>query len=114
MGRGEPGQAAIEVNLAVYDNALRARLLERIEAVAGTIVRSAGGTLRSEVDYALPAVVNDDHVTAAVDRAARHVIGQANIITNWRNRFSDTAVSCPRIERRPSCRTARVAVRCVF
>jgi hypothetical protein len=47
MGRGEPGQAAIEVNLAVYDNALRARLLERIEAVAGTIVRSAGGTLRS-------------------------------------------------------------------
>jgi len=26
MGRGAPGQAAIEVNLALYDNALRARL----------------------------------------------------------------------------------------
>jgi amidohydrolase len=89
MGRGEPGQAAIEVNLAVYDNALRAHLLERIESVAGTIVRSAGGTLRTEVDYALPAVVNDDHVTAAVDRAARCVIGQAGIITHWRNHFSD-------------------------
>ena len=89
LGRGEPSQAAIEVNLALYDNALRARLLDRIEEVARAIVSAAGGTLRWEVDYALPALVNDDHVTGALERAAQRVIGQANIVKDWRNRFSD-------------------------
>jgi amidohydrolase len=89
MGRGQPGQAAIEVNLALYDNALRAHLLDRIDEVAGSIVGAAGGTLRSEVDYALPALVNDDEVTGALERAAQRVIGRENIITGWRNRFSD-------------------------
>jgi amidohydrolase len=89
MGRGAPGQAVIEVNLALYDNALRARLLSRIEEVAGTIVSAASGTLSVEVDYALPALVNDERVTGALERAARRVIGRANIITHWRNRSSD-------------------------
>jgi len=89
LGRGDPSEAAIEVNLALYDNALRSRLLSRIEHVAQAIVSAAGGTPRSEVDYALPALVNDDHVTGALERAAQRVIGQANIINNWRNRFSD-------------------------
>jgi len=89
MGRGQPGQAAIEVNLALYDNALRAHLLDRIDEVAGSIVGAAGGTLRSEVDYALPALVNDDDVTGALERAAQRVIGREKIITGWRNRFSD-------------------------
>jgi amidohydrolase len=87
--RGEADQAIIEVNLAVYDNALRARLLERIREVAGSIVDAAGGMLGSEVDDALPALVNDDRVTGAVERAAHRVIGQANILTGWRNPFSD-------------------------
>jgi amidohydrolase len=89
MGRGAPGQATIEVNLALYDNALRARLLSRIEEVARTIVSAAGGRLSVEVDYALPALVNDEQVTGALDRAAQRVIGQANILRHWRNRFSD-------------------------
>jgi amidohydrolase len=89
MGRGDRGQAALEVNLALYDNARRARLLGRVAEVAGALVGAAGGTLRAEVDYAIPAVVNDAHVTRAVERAAQRVIGQANIITGWRNRFAD-------------------------
>ncbi|HSF02018.1 MAG TPA: M20/M25/M40 family metallo-hydrolase, partial [Solirubrobacterales bacterium] len=89
LGRGDPSQAAIEVNLALYDNALRAHLLNRIEEVAGAIVSDAGGTLRSEADYALPALVNDDHVTGALERAAQRVIGRDNILKDWRNRFSD-------------------------
>jgi amidohydrolase len=88
-GHGEPSEAAIEVNLALYDNTLRVRLLTRIKEVAGAIVSAAGGTLSSEVDYALPALVNDDHVTGALDQVAQRVIGRANIIKNWRNRFSD-------------------------
>jgi amidohydrolase len=88
MGRGAPGQAAIEVNLALYDNALRARLLSRIEEVAQVIVSAAGGTFSIEVDYALPALVNDDQVTGALEWAAQRVIGQANIIKHWRNRFA--------------------------
>src|SRR5262249_3740468 len=88
MGRGAPGQAAIEVNLALYDNALRDRLLSRIEEVAQAIVSAGGGTLSVEVDYALPALVNDDQVTGALEWAAQRVIGQANIIKHWRNRFS--------------------------
>lgn len=87
--RGEPSQAAIEINLAVYDNALRARLLARIEEVSGAIIRAAAGTLSTEVNHALPALVNDDYVTGALERAAQRVIGQANIIKNWRNPFSD-------------------------
>jgi amidohydrolase len=86
---GEPDQAAIEVNLALYDNALRARLLRLIEEVSGAIVRAAGGTLSTEIDYALPVLVNDERVTTAVGRAAQRVIGQANIINKWRNPFSD-------------------------
>ena len=87
--RGEPNQAIIEVNLAVYDNALRARLLERIREVAAAIVGMAGGALGIEVDYALPAVVNDGTVTGAVNRAAQRVIGEASILSDWRNPFSD-------------------------
>lgn len=87
--RGEPDQAAIEVNLALYDNALRARLLGRIEEVSRAIISAAGGTLRIAVDYALPALVNDDYVTGALEQAAQRVIGQANLIKNWRNPFSD-------------------------
>ena len=89
MGRGEPSCATIEVNLALYDNALRAHLLRGVEHVADAIVTAAGGVLRCETDYALPAVVNDAHVTGAVERAAHRVVGQANVITTWRNRFSD-------------------------
>lgn len=87
--RGELDQAAVEVNLALYDNALRARLLRLIEEVSGIIVSAAGGTLSTEVDYSLPVLVNDEHVTGAVERAAQRVLGQANIIKNWRNPFSD-------------------------
>ena len=87
--RGEPSQAAIEINLALYDNALRAKLLRCIEKVSREIVSAAGGGLSIEVDYALPALVNDDHVTGAVERSAQRVIGQAGIIKDWRNPFSD-------------------------
>lgn len=87
--RGEPSQAAIEVNLALYDNIVRARLLGRVEEIGGAIVRAARGTLSIDVDYALPALVNDDHVTGAVERAAQQVIGQAAILKDWRNPFSD-------------------------
>ncbi len=89
MGRGEPSRAAVEFNLALYENTLRARLLNRIEEVAGAIVTAAGGTLSQEVDYALLASANDDDVTDALERAAQRVIGQANILTNWRHRFAD-------------------------
>ena len=87
--RGEPSHAAIEINLALYDNTLRAKLLGRIEEASRAIISAAGGTLSIQVDYALPALVNDDHVTVALEQAARRVVGQANILKNWRNPFSD-------------------------
>jgi metal-dependent amidase/aminoacylase/carboxypeptidase family protein len=89
MGRGGPPHGTLEINPALYDNGLRARLLSRIEAEARAVVEAAGGTLGIEVDYALPAVVNDGHVTAALERAGRQVVGGANIVTGWRNRFAD-------------------------
>lgn len=87
--RGEPDGAFLEINLALYDNGLRAHLLPRIFEVAETIASAAGGVLVPEVDYALPALVNDDRVTGVVERAARSVIGGENIRKNWRNEFSD-------------------------
>jgi amidohydrolase len=89
LGRGECSRATLEVNLALYDNALHAHLLNRIEAVSGAIVSAGGGTLSCEVDYALPALVNDAQVTGALERAAQGVIGRGNILKNWRHRFSD-------------------------
>lgn len=89
MGRGDGGEAAIELNLALYDNAVRARLLDRMEDVARAITGAAGGRLSTQIDYAIPALVNDDHVTGALARAACRVVGPANIIEGWRNRFSD-------------------------
>jgi amidohydrolase len=87
--RGKPSQAAIEVNLALYDNARRAQLLERMVEISGAIAHSAGGRLTTTADYALPAVVNDECVTGTLERAARRVIGEGNLITGWRNPFSD-------------------------
>ena len=84
-----PGTALIDVNLALYDNALRAKLLGRIAEVSGAVAAGAGATLGVRVDYALPALVNDEEVTSAVERAAERVIGRANIVTSWRNPFSD-------------------------
>jgi metal-dependent amidase/aminoacylase/carboxypeptidase family protein len=52
-------------------------------------VTASGGTIHWEVDHALPALVNDDHVTGAVRRAAHRVVGRASVLENWRNRFSD-------------------------
>ncbi len=72
-----------------YHNALRTRLLARIEEVARDIASAAGGALTRQCDYALPALVNDGVVSAAVERAARPVIGPANIRRGWRNPFSD-------------------------
>lgn len=87
--RSAPSAALIEVNLALYDNALRARLLRRIAEVSAAVAAGAGATLSTQVDYALPALVNDDEVTGAVERAAERVIGRDNVIKNWRNPFSD-------------------------
>jgi len=87
--RGGPDQAAIEVNVAVYDNALRSRLLRCIDEASLAIVTAAGGAVSTHVDYELPALVNDEQATGAVERAARQVIGEANIIKDWRNPFSD-------------------------
>ena len=53
------------------------------------VVSTAGGILDMTADYALPALLNDESVTGAVERAAQQVVGEANIITGWRNRFSD-------------------------
>lgn len=89
LGRGEAGRATLEVNLALYDNALRTRLLRRIRDVAEAVAGAAGATLGVEADYALPAVVNDERVTAAVARAARSVIGEDSLLTGVRHRFAD-------------------------
>jgi len=72
------------------------RLLNRIDEVAGAIVTAAGGTLSQEVDYALPAIVNDDEVTDALERAAQRVIGQANILTGAIDSRTTLASSWPR------------------
>ena len=89
LGRGQASEGMIEVNLALYDNDQRVRLLNRIDKVATTIVKDAGGILSSEVDYSLPAVVNDPRVTSAVERAARQATDSTRIMTHWRNRFAD-------------------------
>lgn len=89
LGRAGPPRAVLELNLAVYDNALRVRLLDRMEAAVAAIVETAGGSWTCETDHAIPAVVNDTHVTATLARAARHVVGEANVLTGWRHRFAD-------------------------
>ncbi len=118
--RGAPDEAAIEVNLAVHDNALRARLLRHIVEAGRAIASAAGGTLTTEVGYALPALTNDVRVTGAVERAAQRVIGQANIIKtgaipsrmtlafSWRRRPVACSSSVPRTRTRASPRSGTV------
>jgi amidohydrolase len=89
LGYGQPSRATIEAALALYDNDLRRRLLRRIDEVARAIVDAAGGTLAVAADYAIPAVVNEPGVVAAVERAAQQVVGAGGIVKNWRNRFAD-------------------------
>jgi amidohydrolase len=89
LGYGRPSRATIETTLAVYDNGLRTRLLRQIEEIARAIAVAAGATIAIEADYAIPAVVNEPGVTAAVRRAAASVVGEGKILGNWRNRFAD-------------------------
>jgi metal-dependent amidase/aminoacylase/carboxypeptidase family protein len=99
LGRGDPSEASIEINLAVYDNTLRTKLLNAIADTAKTMVETAGGTLACNVDYAVPAVINDARVTEAVERAGQEVVGPANIIKGWRNRFADDVALVRRVPR---------------
>ena len=101
MGRGQPSEATVEMNLAMYDNGLRSSLLRRIEETARLIVAAAGGALTLTTGYAVPAVVNDERVPGAVARAAHSVIGAHNILTGWRNRFADDFAL--RLEAAPGC-----------
>src|SRR5262249_58268371 len=89
---GQASRAAIQITLALYDNALGRRVLGRIEEVARGIVEAAGGSLAISADYALPALINDDNVTCALERAAVRVVGGENILKNRRNRFADDFV----------------------
>ncbi len=84
-----PSHAEIECNLAVFDNALRARLLGQIRDVSSEIVEAAGGELSVKADYALPALVNDEKVTGIIEEAAAPIIGRENIIRGLRYPFAD-------------------------
>ncbi len=88
-GFGKPGTLELEVNLGLYDNRLRARLLSSIDAKVREHAATAGATVEAEVDYALPTVENDPQVAAALEQAANQTIGSANVIRDWRNPFAD-------------------------
>ncbi len=86
---GGPNQAEIECNLAVFDNALRTRLLGLMRDVSFEIVEAGGGELSVKTDYALPALVNDEKVTGIIEAAAAPIIGRENIIRGLRYPFAD-------------------------
>ena len=55
-------------------------LPRHIEEMALALVVEAGGTLGVEVGDQLPALVNDERVTAALEGTARTVVGERHII----------------------------------
>ena len=82
-------QAEVRMRLATFNVAVRSGLVQRIEqAISGTVA-AMGGTYTLENTHSLPPIINDVVVTQAVINAATDVVGEENIVQDWRNFFSD-------------------------
>jgi amidohydrolase len=70
-----PDRVAIRGTLRTFDPATRARLKERIVALATAVAQAHRGTLAADWIDGSPAVVNDPEVTARIRSVAARVVG---------------------------------------
>lgn len=95
------GQAEIGMRLAVYNEPLRKKLLARIEEVSKAICAAGRTTCTLESSQAIPTITNNAKIAAVVHAAAAGVVGEGNVITDYRTIFSnDTGVY---MEKAPGC-----------
>lgn len=105
QGSTRPGtilpQVELTLSLAVYDLGLRRKLLQRLDEITNAVVTAMGGSWTQEILHSLPPAINDPTVTSAVLNAAKQVVGEENIIRDWRNIFPDDIALF--MERVPGC-----------
>ncbi|MSQ32186.1 MAG: amidohydrolase [Dehalococcoidia bacterium] len=87
------GQAELGIRLAVYSEPLRKKLLIRIEEVTKAVCAAGRTTCTLESTQAIPTITNDATIATTVHSAAASVVGDKNVITDYRTIFSnDTGV----------------------
>lgn len=75
-----PDRVELHGTLRTTDPQSRERLKERLQAICAAAGQTCGATVRVEFSRPLQAVVNDAHVTEALEQASRRVVGPENII----------------------------------
>jgi amidohydrolase len=75
-----PPTAKMSGSVRTFDQALRERLAQRIEATIGGIARAMGGDAKVEYRFGYPVLVNDAEMTDFVRSVAREVVGEANTV----------------------------------
>ena len=86
-------QAELGIRLAVYSEPLRKKLLARIEEVTKAVCAAGRTTCTLESTQSIPTITNDASIAATVHSVAASVVGEKNVITDYRTIFSnDTGV----------------------
>ncbi|HZP25964.1 MAG TPA: M20 family metallopeptidase [Dehalococcoidia bacterium] len=95
------GEAELQLTLWLYDKELRDRLMERMHAIIDSTVKAMGGTYEIESLHSLPPAVNSPEVIGVVEDIARELVGEGNVIRQWRNVFPDDSALF--LEKAPGC-----------
>jgi amidohydrolase len=82
-------RAEVGMRLGTFNKATQETLRQRIQELVTGMVTAMGGTCTLEDTLTIPPVVNDPTVAQAVINATAQVVGQENIVREWRNLFSD-------------------------
>ena len=87
----EGGVPAVELTmrLATFDKTLQQQLMRRVEELASGIARGMGASVTLSTLLSHPPVVNDETVAEALVAASAGVVGPENVVSDWRNWFSD-------------------------
>jgi amidohydrolase len=95
------GQVELQLALQTYNPDLRKTLIKRLEEIVDSVVKGLRGSYTLESTHALPPAVNSPEVSEAVINAAMPLVGEENIIREWRNVFPDDSALF--LEQAPGC-----------
>ena len=76
-----PQEVVLEGTMRTFDNGVRQKVVERFEQIARGVGEGLGCQIEVNIKRLTPALVNNDSVTARVQKAARRVLSESNLDT---------------------------------
>jgi amidohydrolase len=72
-------RAELEGTIRTFDDQVMALIRQRLQQIVTSVTQMFGATFDLKLEHAAPAVVNAPEAAALVERAARDVLGEANV-----------------------------------